>query len=532
MRVGEWLAGAKEYIDVICDQSLTGEMRVVEGTHHYSTRANWKLLAENSVDGYHGIPTHQTYLQYLLGAGGVALEDGRMLEGRAHSLGNGHAAIEYWAPQGRPVARWVPMMGEESKPEIEAVKGALAERYGAERADRIGQLNRNILIYPNLVINDLVSVIVRTFNPVEPDFMEITAWALAPVEEQGVRLQARLHSFLEFFGPGGLPLRTMSRRSSPARSASGPGASSGMTSRAARSALLRPTMNCRCGRSGGSGRRRSRGSNAGTGRCTACLGIRCGWCLVSVAIVTGASRNIGRAIAERLLADGMDVAVADVDAEVIAQTGAELDPSGDRVLAHAADLSTYDGARSLCDVTLDRWGRIDALVNNAGGGVIRPFLQHDEESIAETISRNLMTTIHCCRSVLPAMTEQGSGRIVNLGAESVRNGLWWHAMYNAAKGGVHGLTTGLAREFAPNGITVNSVAPSIVATDEVKQAIAAGDQLPAAMKTALDQTLGTIPLGRPATLQEVADVVAFLAGERSGFVTGQVISVNGGSSML
>lgn len=204
MALEEWLAGAKEYIDIVCDQSLEGRMRVVEGTHHYSTRANWKLLAENSVDGYHGVPTHQTYVQYLLGAGGVSLEEGRMLEGRAHSLGNGHAAIEYWAPQGRPVARWVPMMGEESKTEIEAVKGQLVDAYGAERAERIGQLNRNIVIYPNLVINDLVSVIVRTFNPLQPDFMEITAWALAPVEEEGVRLQARLHSFLEFFGPGGL----------------------------------------------------------------------------------------------------------------------------------------------------------------------------------------------------------------------------------------------------------------------------------------------------------------------------------------
>jgi p-cumate 2,3-dioxygenase subunit alpha len=204
MSLSDWLGGAKEYIDLICDQSLEGRMRVVEGTHHYSTRANWKLLAENSVDGYHGIPTHQTYVQYLLGAGGVDLEEGRMLEGRAHSLGNGHAAIEYWAPQGRPVARWVPMMGRESRAEIEQVKRDLTERYGEQRADRIGQLNRNLLIYPNLVINDLVSVIVRTFNPLAPDFMEIAAWALAPVEERGVRLRARLHSFLEFFGPGGL----------------------------------------------------------------------------------------------------------------------------------------------------------------------------------------------------------------------------------------------------------------------------------------------------------------------------------------
>jgi 2,3-dihydroxy-2,3-dihydro-p-cumate dehydrogenase len=250
-----------------------------------------------------------------------------------------------------------------------------------------------------------------------------------------------------------------------------------------------------------------------------------------VVVVTGAAHNVGLAIAARMLAAGFRVTASDIDAEAVAQTAGGIG-SGDSVLVHTSDLSTGAGAENLMAATLARWGRIDVLVNNAGGGVIRPFLDHDDDSIAETLSRNLMTTIHCTRAALPTMVERGYGRIVNLGAESVRNGLWWHAMYNAAKGGVHGLTTGLAREFAPHGITVNCVAPSIVATAEVEQAIAAGDQLPAAMKHALDQTLATIPLGRPATLAEVAEVVAFLASEPAGFVTGQVVSVNGGSSML
>lgn len=246
---------------------------------------------------------------------------------------------------------------------------------------------------------------------------------------------------------------------------------------------------------------------------------------MGVAIVTGAASNIGRAIAEQLLSDGFDVVVSDVDDAVTAWP-----PDG--TVTHVGDLSTAAGAQSLVAAALAAHGHVDALVNNAGGGVIRPFLDHDEDSIAETLARNLLTTVHCARATLPAMVEAGYGRIVNIGAESVRNGLWWHAMYNAAKGGVHGLTTGLAREFAPRGITVNCVAPSIVATAEVEQAIAAGDALPPAMKQALDQTLATIPVGRPATLSEVAAVVAFLASERAGFVTGQVVSVNGGSSML
>jgi p-cumate 2,3-dioxygenase alpha subunit len=198
----DYLAGAKAYIDMIADQSVDGRLKIASGTHMYSSRANWKLLAENSVDGYHGLPTHQTYFDYVIAAGGLG-SGGKQLYGEARSLGNGHAVIEYWSPWGRPVARWVPQMGEEAKPEIERIKARLVERHGPERAEKMTEWNRNMIIYPNLVINDIMATTVRTFYPVAADFMEISAWSLAPAEETGQRLKTRLHNFLEFLGPGG-----------------------------------------------------------------------------------------------------------------------------------------------------------------------------------------------------------------------------------------------------------------------------------------------------------------------------------------
>ena len=203
----EYLAGATEYLDIVCDQSVTGGMRIVSGSHRYSSRANWKLLPENSLDGYHGLPTHQTYFEYVQAVGGMGGDDakagGRTYGGTAKALGNGHAVVETWVPWGRPVARWVPQMGEAVKPQIEACRSAIHTRHGAERGERITDYNRNLLIFPNLVVNDILATVVRTFHPLRPDYMEVNAWALAPVEEDGDRLQARLHNFLEFLGPGG-----------------------------------------------------------------------------------------------------------------------------------------------------------------------------------------------------------------------------------------------------------------------------------------------------------------------------------------
>lgn len=196
----EYLAGATEYLDLIADQSEAG-MEIVSGTQEYAIRANWKLLVENSFDGYHAISTHATYFDYLKNMNGV-LSQGNVI-GFAKDLGNGHAVVEYTAPWGRPVANWVPAWGEERKPEIDAAYQRLVERHGEERANRIAKHSRNLLIFPSMLIIDVMSLTLRTFYPKAPDYNEVTAWALGPSEEQGWLRKNRLHSFLEFLGPGG-----------------------------------------------------------------------------------------------------------------------------------------------------------------------------------------------------------------------------------------------------------------------------------------------------------------------------------------
>lgn len=196
----EYLAGATEYLDFIIDQSETG-MEIISGTQEYAIRANWKLLVENSFDGYHAVSTHSTYFDYLKNMNGVLAQSN--VVGFAKDLGNGHAVVEYTAPWGRPVANWVPAWGEESKPEIDALYNRLVEKFGEQRAQRIAKHSRNLLIFPNLMIVDVMSLTLRTFFPKSPDYNEVTAWALGPSEETSWLRKNRLHSFLEFLGPGG-----------------------------------------------------------------------------------------------------------------------------------------------------------------------------------------------------------------------------------------------------------------------------------------------------------------------------------------
>ncbi|SDH68139.1 p-cumate 2,3-dioxygenase alpha subunit [Alteribacillus persepolensis] len=196
----EYLGNAKTYIDLVADQSEEG-MKIIGDPQEYSMRANWKLLSENSMDSYHGLPTHKTYFEIVATRGGELSKDN--FTGVGLDLGNGHGVVEYTAPWGRPVAKWMPAWGEDGRKEIEKTYKRLVEKYGEERAHRISNNSRNMTIFPNLVINDIMGITVRTFNPISPGYMEVSGYALAPVEESKDFNVRRMDNFLEFLGPGG-----------------------------------------------------------------------------------------------------------------------------------------------------------------------------------------------------------------------------------------------------------------------------------------------------------------------------------------
>lgn len=206
--LADYLGAAKDYIDLVFEQSPSGTMEVIAGSQEYDVEANWKLMVENSVDDYHLPTTHSTWLNFMRNSGVViepSKEAGLVLptKGYAIDLGRGNFTTDNVNFRGRPVARWIPLYGEEAKEEIDGIRAELVARLGAARAARVADTNRNLVIFPNLVINDGSSVTIRTFFPEGPDRMHVTAWAAGPVEEAESARARRLDAFLTFYGPGG-----------------------------------------------------------------------------------------------------------------------------------------------------------------------------------------------------------------------------------------------------------------------------------------------------------------------------------------
>lgn len=244
-----------------------------------------------------------------------------------------------------------------------------------------------------------------------------------------------------------------------------------------------------------------------------------------VALVTGASRGIGRAVAHALARDGHSLVLncsSERSLPAAEELAAELGRAyGAEAIAHAADVSRAEGADGLVEAALERFGRVDVLVNNAGITRDGMLLRMSDEDFDRVLAVNLRGTFLMCRRAGKQMLRQRSGRIVNMASIVGLAGNAGQANYAASKAGVIGLTKTVARELGSRGITANAVAPGFIETDMTAS-------LP---EKVLEGAASRISLGRLGKAEEVAELVAFLASDRAAYITGQVIGIDGGMSL-
>jgi 2-dehydro-3-deoxy-L-rhamnonate dehydrogenase (NAD+) len=240
---------------------------------------------------------------------------------------------------------------------------------------------------------------------------------------------------------------------------------------------------------------------------------------VRVAIVTGAARGIGAAIAARLAAQGATVVVADLDTATAASQAARITAGGGRAYALQVDVAEPASARALVEAVVSREGRVDILVNNAGvTGPAAPIEAYPIEDWRRVLAVDLDGVFYCCQAVLPTMVSNGYGRIVNIASIAGKEGNPQMPAYSAAKAGVIGLTKALGKELATSGVLINCVAPAVIETDLLKELT----------EDTVRFMLSKIPMARMGRLEEVAALVAWLASDECSFSTGAVFDLSGG----
>jgi 3-oxoacyl-[acyl-carrier protein] reductase len=246
-----------------------------------------------------------------------------------------------------------------------------------------------------------------------------------------------------------------------------------------------------------------------------------------VAIVLAASKGLGRAIATTLSVEGAKVIIGSRNEDELKKTAAEIQQlTGNQVIAIPVDVSKSDSRENFIKQAAAKFGRIDILLNNAGGPPFDKFENFDEQAWQKAFDLNLLSVAHLTRLALPYLKRSGNGRIINIVSGSVKSVLANSVLSTSMRMGIVGMAKLMADEFGPYNVTVNNVAPGLILTDRIKDTVPKD----ADPETALKEKAKNIPLGRIGNPEELAAVVAFLASEQAAYVTGVTIQVDGGAN--